>query len=1031
MSADDETPRIAIRIVLICLLLALALPAYALDPSLDISQYAHTAWKIRDGFPKGAILSIAQTQDGYLWLATEVGLFRFDGVRSVSFEVATNQQLPSNRINGLLTGRDGTLWIATLKGLSSWKNGRLTDYAGLSGQSVGALLEDREGVIWASARQPNLGRLCAVQHDDVRCYGVESGLMKEGVSGLYEDSKGNLWVGVLNGFWRWKPGPPQYYSLPGEPYAVLAFAETDDGTLLIGARDGIRQLVQGKITEYRLPGDTLEFQTRSLLRDRDGALWIGTLNGLVHVHGAKKDVLVQADGLSGSSVGTAFQDREGNIWVRTAGGLDRFREFAVPIISTKQGLSAESVLSVLAARDGSIWLGTFDGLNRWTNGQLTIYRKRRARTLTPSTQPPGIREVIDDGLGDNNIDSLFQDDRGRIWVTTIGGVSYFEDGRFVPVRSVSGTTFQHIAEERAGSLWITEQNQGLFHLLDGNLVEQIPWASLGHQGTASALVVDRTRGALWFGFNQGGIALVDRGQIREAYTLANGLGAGRVFHLQLGSDGTLWASTEGGLSRLRNGRVETLTTRNGLPCDTVRWAVEDVARSFWINTACGLIRIERSELDARFANSGESKQTIQDTIFDNSDGVESRTLGGGYTPQVAMSRDGRIWFAASEGVGVIDPRRLSLNTVPPPVQIEQIKANRTPYHIPSGGGNLSLPARIRDLQIDYTALSLAAPEKMRFRYKLEGHDSDWQDAETRRQAFYTDLPPRNYRFRVMASNNSGVWNEAGAALDFSVAPAYYQTIWFRVAVVAAFAALLAALYQLRLRQVKHQFNVRVDERVAERTRIARDLHDTLLQSFQGVLMKFHAMTFMLDDRPEAQTVMEGVIDQARAAITEGRDAVQGLRSSTLVTNDLAPAIKTLGEQLVGTQACDFQVKIEGEPRNLVPLLRDEIYRIASEALRNAFRHSKAKQIEVEIRYEDRAFRMRIRDDGKGIEPNLIAGTGREGHYGLPGMRERAKLTGGKLAVLSEIGSGTEIELTIPASFAYAKVPAARSAGAGH
>jgi signal transduction histidine kinase len=325
-------------------------------------------------------------------------------------------------------------------------------------------------------------------------------------------------------------------------------------------------------------------------------------------------------------------------------------------------------------------------------------------------------------------------------------------------------------------------------------------------------------------------------------------------------------------------------------------------------------------------------------------------------------------------------------------------------------------------------LSLVAPEKVLFRYKLEGWDRDWQNAGTRRQAFYSNLPPRGYRFRVAACNNSGVWNEAGTFLDFAIAPAYYQTIWFRLSCVAAFLALLAALYQLRLRQMAQHFNIRMEERVNERTRIARDLHDTLLQSFQGVLLKFHAVTYMLPDRPaDAGKMLEGIIEQARAAIAEGRDAVQGLRSSSVVSSDLAWAISTFGEGLAAdhpnANSPHFRAHVEGRPRDLAPVLQDEVYRIAGEALRNAFRHARAKRIEVDIHYDRRQLRLRVRDDGKGIDTEVIDEGGRAGHHGLPGMQERAKLVGGKLAIWSELDSGTEVELTIPASVAYAKSPA--------
>jgi signal transduction histidine kinase len=387
-----------------------------------------------------------------------------------------------------------------------------------------------------------------------------------------------------------------------------------------------------------------------------------------------------------------------------------------------------------------------------------------------------------------------------------------------------------------------------------------------------------------------------------------------------------------------------------------------------------------------------------------------------------------------DGVSVVDTRHLPFNKLPPPVHIEQIVADRKPYDANAG---LRLPPLIRDLQIDYTALSLVAPEKMHFRYKLEGHDRDWVDAGTRRQAFYSDLRPRNYRFRVAACNNSGVWNEAGAFLDFSVAPTYYQTRWFQALCVAAFLALLGGLYRLRLRQLAWQFNVRLEERVAERTRIARDFHDTLLQSFQGVLMKFSAVTYQIPERPDVQKNLETILEQARQAVTEGREAVQGLRSSTVVTNDLARAIGALAEDLAArhtTPNCpEFHLRVEGESRDLAPIVRDDVHRIACEAVRNAFRHAQAGRIEVEIHYERRRLRLRVLDNGKGIDQKILGGGGRPGHFGLAGMQERAKLVGGKLTVLSRLEAGTEAELTIPASLAYAKASVERrsmSSGGG-
>jgi signal transduction histidine kinase len=392
----------------------------------------------------------------------------------------------------------------------------------------------------------------------------------------------------------------------------------------------------------------------------------------------------------------------------------------------------------------------------------------------------------------------------------------------------------------------------------------------------------------------------------------------------------------------------------------------------------------------------------------------------GQKPRVAKTAGGTLLFLPIDGVSMVDPRRLPRNELPPPVYVEQVTADRTTYDAAQG---LRLPARVRDLQIDYTALSLVAPEKNRFRIKLEGRDRDWQDVGTRRQAFYTDLGPGPYRFRVAASNNSGVWNEAGTTLEFSVDPAYYQTRWFQAAIAGGVFALLWAAYGLRIRQVARQFNRTLDARVSERTRIARELHDTLLQSFHGLLLRFQTAFYLLPDRPaEAKAQLGGAIDRAAKAITEGRDAVAGLRSSTIEKNNLALAISALGAELAAAGSGlrpAFHVAVEGETRELHPILRDEIYKIAGEALRNAFRHAQAGRVEVEIRYDTEQFRLRVRDDGKGIDPKVLATKGREGHYGLRGMPERAALIGGKLAVWSEVGTGTEVELVLPARIAYA------------
>jgi signal transduction histidine kinase/ligand-binding sensor domain-containing protein len=1000
---------IALGILLVC-----CACSFALNPSLDVNQYAHTAWKIREGFTAGETYSFAETPDGYLWLGTDFGLLRFDGVRNVAWQPPADQHLPSSRIYSLLVARDGTLWIGTTKGLASWNGGRLTQYPELAGQSIFTLLEDREGTIWVGGVGfPPPGRLCAIQNASVHCYG-EDGSLGAGVLRLYEDSKGNLWATTRTGLWRWKPGSAQFYPLPGEPSSLTDLTEDNDGTILITMQSGVGRLVNGKIEAYPLPGTVQKIGARRLLCDRDGGLWIGTSErGVFHVHRGRTDMYSPTDGLSGDNVLNLFEDREGNIWTATESGLDRFRDFAVATLAVNQGLSNARVLSVLAARNGSVWLSTSGGLDRWNNGRIATYDGRAGK------------------LNGVEPHSLFEDDRGRVWASTLREFGYLENSRFVSAKNVPGGVVLGIAEDAAGDMWIANQDLGLFRLRQGSVVQQIPWAGLGHRDAAMTLAADPSRGGLWLGFFKGGVDYFADGGIRESYTAADGLGHGRVNSLRVDSDGTLWAATEEGLSRLKNGRFARIASKNGLPCDSVHWVIEDDDHSFWLYMPCGLVRISHSEMDAWAAAVDKSKDTnrsIQSTVFDSSDGVRTLAVIGSFTPQVAKSSDGKLWFLPWDGVSVIDPHHIPFNKLPPPVHVEQVTADRKIYWQNWSGDASSsqprLPPLVRDLTIDYTAPSFVAPEKVLFRYKLEGMDRDWQDAGNRRQAFYTNLSPGNYRFRVAACNNSGVWNEAGTFLDFSIAPAYYQTTWFRASCVVVFLILLWGIYRLRVQQLQHQFAIGLEARVNERTRIARELHDTLLQSFHGLILRFQAATNLLPERPvEAKQRFESAIDQAAQAVTEGRDAVQGLRSSTVETNDLAMAISALGEELAadGTIADSalFRMAVEGTPRNLHPILRDEVYRIAGETLRNAFRHAQARQIEVEIHYDARQFRFRVRDDGKGIDPKILGEHPRPGHFGLPGMRERAKIVGGQLDVWSELDSGTEVELSIPASRAYA------------
>src|ERR1700754_498691 len=988
------------------LLLACCPAAFALNPDLDVSQYAHTPWKSRDGFPKGEITSIAQTPDGYLWLGMEFGLFRFDGVKNVLWRPPANQELPSSFIFSLLVARDGTLWIGTAKGLASWKDGKLTQYPELADRYIFKVVEDREGTIWASGMAVPVGKLCAIRSSNVQCFG-DDGSLGRGVFNLHEDSKGNLWTGVKDGLWRWKPGPPTFFSLAGEPDGIQCFGDDDDGTLLVGWKGGIYRFVDGKTEAHPITEKLGQIIARRMLRDRDGGLWIATFNqGIIHVHKGRTDVFGLSDGLSGESALRLFEDREGNIWVTTGSGLDRFRDFVSATFSVNQGLSSSRVRSVIADRQGGIWLATPNNLNRWNSGQVTIVN---ANTNNPKGFVPN---------------SLFQDDSGRVWVSTPYEFGYLDNNRFVSLIAEPGAVTA-ITQDTAGALWVANEHVGLFHIDRKSVVQQIPWSNLGQTNPLIALAADRVRGGLWLGYFQGGVAYYNDGQIRQSYSTADGLIGGRVNDLYVDREGTLWIANESGVSRLKNGRFATLTSRNGLPCDGVHWVREDDAGSFWLYTPCGLLRVARSEVDAwavAMDHDINAKPTVRASIFDISDGVRGIASTSHFSPQVAKSIDGKLWFlVGTEGVNFVDPNHLRFNNVPPPVQIEQFVVDRKIYDATStGSGPLRLPPLIRDLQIDYTALSLVAPEKILFRYMLEGRDTEWQEAGNRRQVFYNDLGPGTYRFRVMACNNSGVWNETGAFVDFTIAPTYYQTAWFRILIFVLLLLVLFGIYHLRLRQVARVVRGRMEERLEERERIARDLHDTLLQSVQGLILKFHALLKQIPADSPAHDALEKTLDHADQVLAEGRDSIRNLRVNSASLSDLPAAFRSVAEETSQGRDAVFKTVVEGRVRDLHPLVLEECYCIGREAIINALSHSEGQHVEAEIAYDVRQFRLRVRDDGRGIEPKILEAGGRSGHWGLQGMRERAEKIGGQLRFWSRPETGTEVERFVWGSTAYRK-----------
>ncbi|MGB9431119.1 MAG: two-component regulator propeller domain-containing protein, partial [Candidatus Acidiferrum sp.] len=680
-------------------------------------------------------------------------------------------------------------------------------------------------------------------------------------------------------------------------------------------------------------------------------------NGLFRI---RKDVVEhygRAEGLSSDFVNDLFADREGILWVTTTNGIDSFRDPRVATFSTSEGLGREEVVGVLASRDGTVWVANAGSLDEIKNGTVTSIRSGH-------------------GLPGDQVSYMLEDRAGNLWIGVYDGLYVFKNGRF---RRISEPDHQPLglilgmAEDVDGNIWAvcSGVSRKLIRIRDFQVREQFPASQV-----PMGLIAPDPHGGIWIGPRmRNGTLVLFRDSVQKEFPTGSAASL-RTNHLVVQADGTVMASFDDGLVGLRQGKAQRITTKNGLPCNAVYSFIEDKQKSWWLLTECGIVELPDSELQRWWVN---PEAAVQARLYDALDGARPGRYG---IRSADVSPDGRVWFATGFVVQMVDPSRLSQKALPAQTYVESVIVDRKEL---AATQNLRLAPHPRDLQIDYTSPTFTIPQKVKFRYRLDGYDRDWHEAGTRRQAFYTDLPPGKYSFRVIACNSDGVWNDSAAKLDFSILPAYYQTSWFRVLGAAVFLALLWAAYHLRVRQLHQQFELTLEARVGERTRIARELHDTLLQSFHGLLLRFQTVSQLLPARPiEAKDRLDSAINQAAEAITEGRDAVQGLRASTVQSNDLALAINTLGEELADSsnrQSAAFRVAVEGEMRNLHPIIRDEVYKIAAEALRNAFRHAQAQQVEVEIRYDDDQFRMRVRDDGKGIDPTVLSGQGSVGHYG--------------------------------------------------
>ena len=920
--------------------------------------------------PMGPVRKIAQDREGMIWLATDSGLKRVDpatlSVTCYQHREDDLSSIQSNLVKAVMEARDGTLWVASNPGLESFdaRTGRVNRRVILRAPSGKALhldgakvtlLEDHAGILWI--------KIPSRQESGLVSYDPGTGVQSVYVFGsgfdippeLIEDEDQALWFG------QWQVG-------------IIRF-------------DRDRKRAIRNSHHVGDPYSATAGGIFAMLQDREHGMWAATVEGSLDRFDPRPPSLRSyyhdpgnPNSLSRGAIWSVLQDSRGILWVGGSGGLDRFdRKTGRVTRYSRPPLSSNSpfALVVAIAEDhaGYVWVGTWgNGLARFDprTGEYKFFRHGRDDPAS---------------LSSNIVQGLFVDHRGALWIGTSGALNRFDPvtERFLAFKdpSADSSPYRAITEDSNGVLWLATAMEGRGHGLSR---------------------FDPATGRF----------TVYRNSPADSRSLSND----NVNCVYIDREGTLWVGTSNGLDRFdpSSHTFASYYERDGLASSVVMGILEDQKRNLWVSTANGLSRFNPHT-----------------RVFRNYFGGDG--LPGNHFQASAASKSstGEIFFGSNSGLLALFPERVIDDPPQPPVVLTDFWL----FGDRSKGGrgllkqsisftrSLALAPSQNVFSLEFSALSYSNPSRNRYRYRLEPLEKQWNNRDSpQRFATYTTLPPGNYVFRVQGSNSRGVWNQEGTSLQIVVLPPWWSTTWFRISTICVTLVLLFCFYYLRVSAMAKEFSSRMEERLEERTRIARELHDTLLQSFQGVMLRFQAAVNLLPGRAtDARQVLEAAVNDAAQAITEARDAVHDLRSSTVVTNDLARAIETLGEELAAQQrdsngdAAAFSVEVEGKSQELHPILRDEVYRITGEALRNAFRHARARRIEVGIVYDARQLRVRVRDDGAGINASVLE-DGRAGHFGLGGMRERAKGIGGQLEVWSEHGAGTEVELTLPSSVAY-------------
>ncbi len=958
----------------VALLLGLAAPVAALEPSTSLANYGRQAWAMENGLPQNTVQALAQTRDGFLWLGTEAGLVRFDGVEFETYDRNSVPALPGNDIRCLLATRDGALWIGTGGGLARWKDG------------------------------------------ESRTFTTQDGLPGNGIQGLVDMGSGAL------GVWT-DQGPAQFSGERFQPvkdldaflFAIFMSSgenpgpikeKLPNGDVLTGDRSAL-SLSQGKkssggstrLAEGReLPGSRIQV----VFTDREGVVWIGTNAGLVRWVNGKVDRFPVTDPLATASILTLMEDREGNLWVGTeTGGLDILRDQRFHTLDTRDGLTSDRITAVVEDSNGRLWAGTRgNGLNALRRDEGSG-GWRGDRSLT-----------VNNGLASNVILSLAAAPNGDLWVGTPDGLSRVRGNKVDTFTSADGLPDDFVRSlliDPDGSLWIGTR-RGLTHWAMGKN-EPSSIAGMKTYTTENGLGSDLvgamardTRGDLWVATLAGLSRL--RGETISNFTTANGLSSSVVTALLARADGTLLIGTQEHGWDVWDGNRFSAATQNSLEQSTIHAILDDGSGHLWFAMSNGIARCDCNEMSGTGAP-GSCSHWME---FGTADGLHSRETTTNSHPSAWRSREGQLWFATPRGLVEVDPGHFPVNTISPPVVLERLQVDDVSQPLHGAGPRLRLPAGRVHFEFDYAGLSFVAPQKVRYRYMLEGFDHGWTDAGTRRAAYYTNIPPGKYTFRVEAANNDGMWNTTGAAFNFELRPHFYQTLWFYALLLLALVGAVLLVLKRRLYVAEREFRAVL----GERSRIAREIHDTLAQGYVGVSVQLEVLSELLRQHKmeDAGKQLDQTRDYVRHGLADARQSIWALRTPDANETTLPVRLRRVTEA-AGSDRLTARFSLFGAYRPLPVETEGELMRVAQEAIHNVKKHAEAKQLWVQLEYGPELVTLEVRDDGRGGALEQATGTS-AGHFGLTGMKERAVAIGGTLEVSSARSEGTTIRLSVPA-----------------